>query len=268
MKVSEQSTRYSEHGDGYVKIYRKLLTSAVFQHDNLLKVWIWCLVRANWHDTMCLFDGVELKVGRGSFISGRYTGSTECHMKPKTFYNQLVKLQELGNIFLKSDNRKTLITIVNYSSYQDDQTTDGQPLDNKRTTGGQQEDTDKEVKNIRSKEYIYKKIPPSIDEVKDYFLSIDCSIEDANMFFDYYETRGWKVGRSNSPMKNWESACRNWKRNKTTFGGNNGTTRQGNKPNSEQIQRATFKHGDEQIKNLRNLEATLSNADKERDKRP
>jgi hypothetical protein len=219
MKVSEQSTRYSEHGDGYVKIYRKLLTSAVFQHDNLLKVWIWCLIRANWHDTMCLFDGIELNVGRGSFISGRYTGSTECNMRPKTFYNQLVKLRELGNIFLKSDNKKTLITIVNYSSYQDDYLENGQLLDNKRTTRVQQEDTDKEVKKERSKEYsTYKKIPPSIDDVKTYFSTIGCSGEDAESFYDYYETRGWKVGRSNSQMKNWESACRNWKRNKNTFG--------------------------------------------------
>jgi hypothetical protein len=153
MKVCDISSRYSPHGNGYIKMYRKLLTSAVFQNEKLLKVWIWCLIRANWHEATCIFEGKELKLERGTFLTGRYSGSEECNMAPKTFYNQLLKLQEFGNLTLKSDNRKTLVSIINYSDYQDDSQQDGQQMDNSWTPDGHLMDTDKEVKNIRSKEY-------------------------------------------------------------------------------------------------------------------
>ena len=137
------SDREAPHGNGYVKIYRKMLTSAVFQSDNLLQVWIWCLLRANWHDTSCIFEGKQLCLKRGQFITGRYSGSKECKMKPGTFYDQLRKLAEFGNIVMKSDNKKTLIIIVNYEGYQSDQ----QQANNSPTPSQHQANTDKEVKN-------------------------------------------------------------------------------------------------------------------------
>ena len=33
---------------------------------------------------------------------------------------------------------------------------------------------------------------------------------DAGQFFDYYESKGWLVGKS--PMKNWKAACSTWNR--------------------------------------------------------
>lgn len=52
---------------------------------------------------------------------------------------------------------------------------------------------------------------PSLEEVKSY-----CEIErknsvNAELFLDFYEARGWKVGRV--PMKDWRAAVRTWERN-------------------------------------------------------
>ena len=40
---------------------------------------------------------------------------------------------------------------------------------------------------------------------------------EADKFFDYYESNGWRVGKN--PMKNWRSAAANWLRNGKSFGG-------------------------------------------------
>tara|TARA_Y100000994_G_scaffold246805_1_gene250807 strand:+ start:895 stop:1617 length:723 start_codon:yes stop_codon:yes gene_type:complete len=51
---------------------------------------------------------------------------------------------------------------------------------------------------------------PTLNELKTYFLEIEAKTEETEIMFDYYESKGWKVGKA--PMKCWKSAARNWKR--------------------------------------------------------
>lgn len=51
--------------------------------------------------------------------------------------------------------------------------------------------------------------PPTVQEVRDYVVSIGSTI-DPEAFVDYYTSKGWKVG--SSKMKDWKSAVRNWQR--------------------------------------------------------
>lgn len=206
MEVRELSERYSPHGNGYIKVYRKILTSAVFSNANTLKVWIWCLVRANWYDATAMFDGKEIVLKLGQLITGRYTGSEQCEMNPSTFYRCLKKLEEIGNIVIKSDNKKSLITIVNYEAYQGQMFSEWQQGNNKVTAKEQQSNTDKEVKKERSKE---ERVPPTKEDVDNYFSEMGIRNE-SSKFFDYFESNGWRVGRNK--MKDWRSAARNWKR--------------------------------------------------------
>lgn len=53
-------------------------------------------------------------------------------------------------------------------------------------------------------------IPPSVDDVLTYLQDIAYPI-DAGHFVDFYQARGWKIGKG-TPMKDWKSAIRNWKR--------------------------------------------------------
>jgi len=58
------------------------------------------------------------------------------------------------------------------------------------------------IKNKRFKK-------PSIKELKKYFLELG-GLDESSAMFDYYESKGWKVGKA--PMKCWKSATRNWVR--------------------------------------------------------
>ena len=49
--------------------------------------------------------------------------------------------------------------------------------------------------------------PPSVEEVKAYCLERKNGL-DAQAFVDFYESKGWKVGKE--PMKDWKAAVRTW----------------------------------------------------------
>lgn len=53
--------------------------------------------------------------------------------------------------------------------------------------------------------------PPTVQEVEDYAREKGYSV-DAERFVDFYESKGWVVGRAK--MKDWKAAVRNWARDK------------------------------------------------------
>ena len=159
MKVCDPSVRYSPHGKGFIKVYRKLLSSAVFHDEGTLKVWMWCILRANYEPLPWDFSGEEITVERGTFLTGRLSASVELNMSQSRAWRHLKKLERWGNVSLKSDSRFTVVSINNYETYQAEQdvnrttnsTTPGQPV-------VQPADTNKETKKLRSQESSYTDI--------------------------------------------------------------------------------------------------------------
>lgn len=62
-----------------------------------------------------------------------------------------------------------------------------------------------------------KFVPPTLEEVTQYVRERNSKV-DPQGFIDFYEAKGWKVGKT--PMKDWKAACRNaehwerWEKNK------------------------------------------------------
>jgi len=67
--------------------------------------------------------------------------------------------------------------------------------------------SDSESKNV-SKGFT----KPTPDELIDYFTEKGSDRNEAERFWNYYESKGWVVGK-NSPMKNWKAAVANWLKN-------------------------------------------------------
>lgn len=68
-----------------------------------------------------------------------------------------------------------------------------------------------------------KFVKPSVEEIQAYCLERNNNV-DAERFFDYYESNGWKVGKN--AMKDWKAAVRTWER------GSNQTKEQSSKTSS------------------------------------
>ena len=59
-------------------------------------------------------------------------------------------------------------------------------------------------------------VKPTVEDIIAY-CSVAAITIDAQRFFDFYESKGWKVG--NSPMKDWKAAVRNWARRDASSNG-------------------------------------------------
>jgi uncharacterized protein YdaU (DUF1376 family) len=55
-------------------------------------------------------------------------------------------------------------------------------------------------------------VAPSVQEVETACIEIGLPTSEAGKFIDYYESKGWKVNKSQ--MKSWIASLRNWKRNR------------------------------------------------------
>ena len=77
----------------------------------------------------------------------------------------------------------------------------------------EKKDTDVSVKK-ESKRFV----KPTVEEIRAYIFEKGYTF-DAETFFAFYESNGWKVGRN--PMKNWKMACTTWSKNRNNNNNNN-----------------------------------------------
>ena len=57
-------------------------------------------------------------------------------------------------------------------------------------------------------------VKPDLEEIREFCFEKNINI-DVDRFFNYYESKGWKVGVS--PMKDWKAAVRNWAKNDSLY---------------------------------------------------
>lgn len=59
-------------------------------------------------------------------------------------------------------------------------------------------------------------IPPAMEDVLGYFAGQKSTETEANKFFNYFQSNGWKIG-GKAPMRDWQAAARNWLLNAAQF---------------------------------------------------
>jgi len=131
--------------EGWVKIHRKLLQDAIFVNPKLLKVWIWCLLKAS-HKDHELYVGLNKVVLKpGQFIFGRNAASKELKIKPTSLRNYINVLNQDSYLDIKSNNKFSVITVKSWTKHQVLDIKE----DYKVKTNRQQSDTNKNVKNVK-----------------------------------------------------------------------------------------------------------------------
>lgn len=139
--------------DGWLKLYRSILDSAVFQDAEVLKVWIWllCNVAFEQHDTICYGKVIHLKPGQ--IATGRKKIAQCTDLNENKVYRALTALKSLGNIEIKSTNKYSIITVVNWDKYQDEngKRTSNEQQTNSKTTTDEQQDNSKTTQHKNGK---------------------------------------------------------------------------------------------------------------------
>lgn len=139
--------------DGYVKLFRQSMESRVFKNAELWKVWTWCLMKANHKEKWVTIQTgrglTEIKISPGQFIFGRKTASEELLMPESSIRNRMKKLKNMQNLDMQPDTHYSIITIINWNTYQVNEKKEDRQEDNQRTGKGQPKDTNKNVKNVK-----------------------------------------------------------------------------------------------------------------------
>ncbi len=109
--------------NGCIFLSRSILDSKVFRNEKWLKVWIWCLLRAN-HKEISLSvktgkGNTVIKIKRGQFVYGRHSASRALEMPPSTIRNIIALLVRWQNLAIQVDTHYSIITVLNYDTYQD-----------------------------------------------------------------------------------------------------------------------------------------------------
>lgn len=99
---------------GWIKLHRKLIDNGVFYDAELLKVFVWCILKANRIPKEV--NGTKLSTGQ--FITGRLSASEELHMRPTTVYDRLQRLKRMKYISIKSNNKFSIVSVLRYNQYQ------------------------------------------------------------------------------------------------------------------------------------------------------
>ena len=181
-----------------------------YKKSDYIHLWIHILLKANHAPKEFWFNGENIMVNRGQFITGRKklndeTGISES--KIERILNFLEKNEQ--QIEQQKTNRNRLISILNYGRYQLSEQQIEQPVNNQRTTSEQPVNTNNNYnnKNNENKERGFKK--PTIPQIESYLREKTKDFEtEAQKFYNFYESKNWMIGKNK--MGCWESACSNW----------------------------------------------------------
>ena len=128
----------------YIKLFRKLLSSPIFENEKALKIWIWCLLKATHKEREQLVGQQIIHLEIGQFVFGRKQASEELKMNESTIYKYIKLLEKLQMISINSNNKFSVVSIEKWEDYQIEELKNS----NKVATKEQQNNTNKNVKNI------------------------------------------------------------------------------------------------------------------------
>lgn len=139
---------------GYVRLWRKIEDSPVWTDPTLFYVFLWCLLKAAYKPRV-----VGVKTGRGvtqvsltegQFIFGRHEAAAVLKMPASTVRDKIKKLTNLGMVDTKPDTHYSLITIINWDTYQGCPTPNRQASDTQPTPIRHKQEVE-EVKEVKTK---------------------------------------------------------------------------------------------------------------------
>jgi len=123
---------------GFVKIFRKFEEWEWYRKSEMVHLFLHFLLLANHKQGKWQGKTIE----RGQFITGLLSLEEQTGISYQTLRTCISRLKETGEIVVKSTNKFSLITIVNYSDYQD--TEKNQQTTNKQLTTNKNDKKNKE----------------------------------------------------------------------------------------------------------------------------
>ena len=194
----------------YIKLSRKILEWEWWDDINTCRLFIYCLLKANWKDGR--FKGMVIP--KGSFITSITKMSDETSLPIRQIRTAISHLKSTGEVTCKSYAKYTVFTVKNYCEYQQSDLQNDRQATDKRHSNDMLTTTIEEYKERNNKKEEPKGskkkfIPPTVDDVRAYCQERNNKV-DPQKFVDFYSCKGWMVGKNH--MKDWKAAVRTWEK--------------------------------------------------------
>ena len=210
---------------GFIVLWRKFTETSFAKDPLAVALAIHILLKANHEDNNFTFNGQLQNLKRGQFIAGRKVLSINTGINESTIRLKLHLLQEVGFCTIKTTNRFSIITICNYSAYQDKKHKNDQlihqPDANQLPTRCQPDANQLPQTTIQQHNNTTMKTNkvfsiPTLKNIQDYCLERKNGI-DPVYFYDRNTATGW-VDKNNIKYKDWKAVVRTWEKfNKKTI---------------------------------------------------
>ena len=138
--------------DAFIKIHRKMLEWEWYQDSNTFRLFLHCLLIANWKEGRFMGEVIP----RGSFVSSYSQLALQANMSVQSVRTAINHLKSTGELTVKPHAKFSVFTVVNYCQYQDDnrqtnkQLTNSQQATNKQLTTIEEKKEKKEKKELKN----------------------------------------------------------------------------------------------------------------------
>lgn len=124
---------------GYIKLWRKRLTSGILRNPNLNTFQDWCLLKASYKKHTFIVGFKKITLLPGQFIFGRKQAAKELRMSERGIRTCLKNSISSDFLTIKATNKFSVISITNWATYQSEESVNDQQSDqqvtSKRPTG-------------------------------------------------------------------------------------------------------------------------------------
>lgn len=196
---------------GFSTCYRSMLDWEWYTDIPCKTLFLHCLLKANVKDNN--WKGIEIK--RGQFITSLEHLAIESGLTISQVRTALKKLNKTGELTSKGHGKYTIITVTNYSIYQDvskqittSQQTDSNEITTTKPINQYNQLTNNSIPTKTKKVFV----PPTLEEVKKYCIERNNNV-DAATWFDFYQSKDWLIGKNK--MKDWKASVRTWERSRS-----------------------------------------------------
>jgi hypothetical protein len=141
---------------GYIKLHRKILENPIIGNPKYIALWIILLMLAQHKESEFLHGNQLVKLERGQLLTGRKQLAELSGIAEGTIETILNYLESQQQIKQQKTTKYRVLTILNWDKYQVDEQQFQQQNDNKITTKRQQNDTYKNVNNVKNEKNILK----------------------------------------------------------------------------------------------------------------
>lgn len=138
---------------GWIKVHREILDNPVVCKDgDHMAVWMFILLKATHKEIDVMFNGSRISLLPGQVITSRKSISNHFGVSESKVQRILKTFEIEHQIEQLTSSHNRLLTVVNWTSYQNDEQENEQPVNNQWTATEQPVNTNKNVKNKRTKE--------------------------------------------------------------------------------------------------------------------